>query len=67
MTHDRTRLLAALDTLPHRPRTVYLLSAVDDLSCADIAFRLGEPVPVIEAALVEALALLDARLNETPG
>ncbi|MGN6279015.1 MAG: sigma factor-like helix-turn-helix DNA-binding protein [Sphingomonas sp.] len=54
----RARIAAACDLLPEPTRSVYLMSARDDLSFEVIARRLDLPVASVERELAAALVFL---------
>jgi DNA-directed RNA polymerase specialized sigma24 family protein len=59
----REQAQAALDTLPMDQRAAYLLSALDGLDQAAVAFRLGLTVEQVQTALAAALVAIDRQLR----
>ena len=67
MSHDpeyRIRALEALNRLPVIERTVYCLSAIDDMSVAAIAARMGLTMTAVEQALARALVALGKAIED---
>jgi RNA polymerase sigma factor (sigma-70 family) len=54
------RLTAALNALPERTRTVFILNRFEDMSGTEIAKRLGLSVSAVEKHMMRALAHLRA-------
>jgi RNA polymerase sigma-70 factor (family 1) len=52
------RLQHAIDTLPEKPRIVFLMSRMEDLSYQEIADRLSISIKTVESHMVKALKLL---------
>ncbi len=59
------RMLAALDALPPRARTVVILRRLENLTYPQIARRLGISVSAVEKHMVRAMAALRLDLIET--
>jgi RNA polymerase sigma factor (sigma-70 family) len=57
-----TRVVEALQELPERMRTVFILSRFEHLSGAEIARRLGISISSVEKDMMSAIAHLRARL-----
>lgn len=56
------RLLAAVETLPERPRAAFRLHKLEGLSHAQVAERMGVSKSSVEKYLIEALRVLAARV-----
>lgn len=56
------RMVAALEELPERPRTIFVLNRFEDLSAPQIARRLGVSVSTVEKDMMRAVAFLRERL-----
>lgn len=55
--------LAALETLPERPRRIYLAHSRDDLAYPVIALQMGMTIKEVEQELALALSLLADALD----
>lgn len=62
-TAERTRMLAAIDTLPQRQREAVVLRYYEDLPVAEIAHTLGTTPSAISSALTRALDTLATTLG----
>ena len=56
------RMVEALQELPERARTIFVLNRFEELSAAEIARRLGVSVSTVEKDMMRAIAHLKARL-----
>jgi RNA polymerase sigma factor (sigma-70 family) len=56
------RMVEALQELPERTRTIFVLNRFEELSAAEIARRLGVSVSTVEKDMMRAIAHLKARL-----
>ncbi|HEX6861010.1 MAG TPA: sigma-70 family RNA polymerase sigma factor [Caulobacteraceae bacterium] len=56
------RMVEALQELPERARTVFVLNRFEELSASEIARRLGVSVSTVEKDMMRAIAHLKARL-----
>ena len=56
------RMVEALQELPERVRTIFVLNRFEELSAAQIARRLGVSVSTVEKDMMRAIAHLKARL-----
>ena len=56
------RMVEALQELPERVRTIFVLNRFEELSAAEIARRLGVSVSTVEKDMMRAIAHLKARL-----
>ena len=56
------RMVEALQELPERARTIFVLNRFEELSAAQIARRLGVSVSTVEKDMMRAIAHLKARL-----
>jgi RNA polymerase sigma-70 factor (ECF subfamily) len=54
----RVKLQQAIDALPEKPRVVFLMSRMEDLSYQEIAERLSLSIKTVESHMVKALRLL---------
>jgi RNA polymerase sigma-70 factor (ECF subfamily) len=54
----RVKLQQAIDALPEKPRVVFLMSRMEDLSYQEIAERLSLSIKTVESHMVKALKLL---------
>lgn len=59
---DRTRVREALTALPPEQRTVIEMQVFDDLSCSEIAEKIGVPIGTVKSRLAAALRKLKAQL-----
>ncbi len=59
----RARYRAAVDTLPQRARTVFLLHRIDGLAYKEIAVRLGISVRTVEWHFADALMRIGKSLD----
>lgn len=57
------RMVEALQELPERARTIFVLNRFEELSAAQIARRLGVSVSTVEKDMMRAIAHLKARLS----
>lgn len=57
----------ALERMPEKQRTVYLMSRVDHLKYSEIALMTGISVKAVEKRMNKALAFLQANLNTNEG
>lgn len=57
------RLIEAIQELPERTRTVFMLNRFDDMTAPEIARRLGMPLSTVEKAMMRALKHLKARVR----
>lgn len=57
------RMVQALQELPERSRTIFLLNRYEELSGTEIARRLGLSVSAVEKHMMRAIAHLRARLG----
>lgn len=64
---DRTRALAALESLPEAHRSVVQMMYLDGYSCGEIAQRMQLPLGTVKSRLARALALLRERLPDCGG
>ena len=55
-------MVEALQELPERARTIFVLNRFEELSAAEIARRLGVSVSTVEKDMMRAIAHLKARL-----
>lgn len=62
-----TRMLAALDALPPRARTIVILRRFENLTYAQIADRLGISVSAVEKHMVRSMSALRHDLGHEPG
>ena len=56
------RMVEALQELPERARTIFVLNRFEELSAGEIARRLGVSVSTVEKDMMRAIAHLKARL-----
>lgn len=56
------RMVEALQELPERARTIFVLNRFEELSASEIARRLGVSVSTVEKDMMRAIAHLKARL-----
>jgi RNA polymerase sigma-70 factor (ECF subfamily) len=63
----RRIVLAAIDTLDQKHRTVVVLHYLSELALAEIALVVGSPVGTVKSRLHYALRRLRARLSAHPG
>ena len=56
------RMVEALQELPERARTIFVLNRFEELSATEIARRLGVSVSTVEKDMMRAIAHLKARL-----
>lgn len=62
-----TRMLAVLDALPPRARTIVILRRFENLTYAQIADRLGISVSAVEKHMVRSMSALRTGLGHEPG
>jgi RNA polymerase sigma-70 factor (family 1) len=58
------RLRKAIDDLPEKPRIVFLMSRMEDLSYQEIADRLTLSVKTVESHMTKALKILREKLSK---
>jgi RNA polymerase sigma factor (sigma-70 family) len=57
------RLIEAIQDLPERTRTVFMLNRFDDMTAPEIARRLGMPLSTVEKTMMRALKHLKAHVR----
>jgi len=60
----KAKLEQAISELPEKPRVVFLMSRMEDLSYQEIADRLTLSIKTVESHMVKALRLLRERLSK---
>lgn len=63
---EERQLVAALDTLPHLTRVVFLLNCRDDLPYTEIGWRCGISVDDVTVRIGDALLRIDRTMNGRP-
>lgn len=54
----------ALDELPEKTRTIFILHRIDELTYAEIGMRLGISIPTVQYHVARALSHIDAALEQ---